>query len=403
VPGGLRTTREPRATGRIAVGHTIWTLSDGGMERGLLNLVNGSCPDDFQHVILCLGEAGPLAHRVVAPNCRVIALNKRPGNDVTLPLKLATVSRRLRLDVLHARGWPTLVETAVAGYVGGVRRTVYGFHGKTVAELARKRLPRRLAEVLVPRLYDRIVTLTNGMRADVAREYRLDEDRVRVIPNGVDIDVFRPSDRRRELRAEFALPLDDLIIGNVARLDPVKNHTVMLRALTRLRESGAAPLLVLIGEGLERHRLEREIRELRLEDRVRLLGHSDQVPKLLNCLDVYVQSSLYEGFSNTVLEAMACGLPVVATRTGGTGDILRDGEDGYLFEPADAEGLASLIRGLTALDKRRAVGASARRRVVDNYPLPRMIRAYEELYRDLASPGRVEGVETPPRAKKVNA
>jgi sugar transferase (PEP-CTERM/EpsH1 system associated) len=365
------------------------------MERGLVNVVNLSDPAEFRHVILCLGEAGPLASRVTAANCRIVELRKRSGNDVSLPLKLAAWAKRLRLDVLHARGWPALVETAIAASLGGVRSTVYGFHGKTMDELGAKSLRRRLAEMLVPRLYSEVVTLTETMKADVARECRLDANRVRVIPNGVDTDVFRPTGRRSELRAEFGLPVDGLILGCVARLDRVKNHAVIVRALSRLRSTGVDALLLLVGEGPERARLEGHVRDARLAPQVRWFGHSDRVPDVMNCMDIYVQPSLYEGFSNTVLEAMACGLPVLATRTGGTVDVLRDGEQGYLFEPEDDRTLASLVRALNEPDGRRAMGLRARRRATESFPQASMVQGYERLYRDLGSRRRAERAPGP--------
>src|SRR5205823_2275690 len=285
-----------------------------------------------------------------------VELRKRSGNDVMLPFRIAAWTRRLHVDILHARGSPTLVETAVAGYAARVPRTVYGFHGKTVAELGRKSARRRLAEMTVPRLYDAIVTLTDSMKADLTRTCRLDAARVRVIPNGVDGEVFRPIDRRAALPAESGPPRDVLILGTVGRLDPVKSHGVIIRALARLRACGTDAFLLLIGEGPERPRLEREIRESGLAGQVRLFGHTDRVRDVLNCLDIYVQASLYEGFSNTVLEAMACGLPVVATRTGGTVDLLRDGHEGYLFEPDDDPALTALLLELRHRDRRREMG-----------------------------------------------
>jgi len=369
----------------ISIGHTIWSLSDGGMERGLLNIINRSDQQAFRHVVLCLGEAGPLASRVNVSNCRVLELRKRPGNDVILPVRIATWAKRLRLDILHARGWPALVETAVGGLLAGVRRTVYGFHGKTMEELKGKSLRRRLAEMLSLRLYSGIVTLNASMQTDIARECRLDPARVRIIQNGVDTDVFRPTYGRRALRAEFALPVDAFVIGNVARLDPVKNHAVLLRSLCRLRFHGVAVFLILVGEGSERRRLEDSIRESGLAEQVRLFGRSDRVCDLLNCMDVYVQPSLYEGFSNTVLEAMACGLPVVATRTGGTTDVLREGQDGHLFDPDDDQALASRFLELRDEARRHAMGMSARRHVLESFPLAKMVHGYEAMYRDLAA------------------
>jgi sugar transferase (PEP-CTERM/EpsH1 system associated) len=388
VDDGRRRDERGHTANPIIVGHTIWSLSDGGMERGLVNLVNLSSPRDFCHVILCLGETGVLFDRVNRSLCRVVGLRKRPGNDVTIPFKIAAWARHLRLDILHARGWPTLVESAIGGYLGGVRRTVYGFHGKTVGELSRKGVRRRLAETIVPRLYSEIVTLTESMKADVSRQWRLDSARVRVIANGVDTDMFQPCRRRLTLRTEFDLPLDRIILGNVARLDPVKNHVVVLRSLIRLRSMGVEPVLLLIGDGPERPRLEGEIRAYGLTTQVRLLGQSDRIPELLNCMDIYVQPSLYEGFSNTLLEAMACGLPVIATRTGGTVDVVREGQEGHLFDPHDDEALALLILTLTNRDMRQVMGMRGRRRVTENFPLSTMIREYERMYRDLSASER---------------
>ena len=394
--GPSRGERDHRAAGLIAVGHTIWSLSDGGMERGLVNIVNLGNSREFRHVILCLGEAGPLLNHVNRSVCRVVELRKRPGNDVTIPFKIAVWARRLRLDILHARGWPTLVETAIGGYLGGVRPTVYGFHGKTAGELSRTSVRRRLTESIVPRLYSEIVTLTESMKADVSRQSRLDSARVRVIPNGVDTEMFRPSHHRLTLRTEFGLSVDRTIVGNVARLDPVKNHHVIFRSLARLRSMGVEPLMLIVGDDPERPRLEREIRAYRLTAQVRLLGRSDRVPDLLNCMDIYVQSSFYEGFSNTVLEAMACGLPVIATRTGGTVDVVREGHEGHLFDPHDDEGLASLILSLMNRDMRQAMGTRGRRRVIENFQLPTMIGEYERMYRDLAWRQRGQRAAAPP-------
>ena len=372
-------------TGEICVGHTIWSLGDGGMERGLLNIVNRADQAEFSHVILCLGEAGPLANRVRSPNCRVVELKKTFGNDPRLPLRIAAWARHFRLDILHARGWPTLVETALAARVARVRRTVYGFHGKTMEELKGKSLRRRLVEMVFMRLYSRIVTLTDSMKADIADACHLDPARVLVIPNGVDIEVFRPHRDRRRLRAEFGLPVNGLIVGNVARLDPVKNHTILFRALSRLRCIGMEVFLLLIGDGPERARLEREIREAGLTPWVHLLGQTDRVSDLLNCMDIYVQPSFYEGFSNTVLEAMACGLPVVAARTGGTVDLLRAGENGYLFDPRDDEGLSMLLLALKDKARRQTMGMHARKQAIERFRLTTMTQGYEQMYRDLVS------------------
>jgi sugar transferase (PEP-CTERM/EpsH1 system associated) len=374
--------------GRIAVGHTIHAFKDGGMERGLLNIVNYGDHDRFYHVILCLTQAGVFADQLRSPACKLVELQKRAGNDLRLPGRIAAAARQYKLNVLHARGWPTLVETALAARLAGIRATVYGFHGRTMEELQGISPRRRWAQKVMIRSYRRVMTLNRRMRAELAAECGLSEDRIRIVANGVNVDTFRPCEDRNAIRAVFGLPTDRFVIGNVARLDPVKNHEVILRAVCRVRDCGLKPLFLLVGEGPHRAVLEQEIRRLQIATDVCLFGYSDRISALLNCMDLYVQSSFYEGFSNTVLEAMACGLPVLATDVGGTADLFESGLEGFLFQPDDDEALASLImRFQQDIPLRCSMAERARRYVVEHFSVYTMVRNYEAMYLELVAEG----------------
>jgi sugar transferase (PEP-CTERM/EpsH1 system associated) len=376
---------EPIA-GPVTVGHTIYAFTDGGMERGLLNIVNYGNHDRFNHVILCLTQGGSFVKRLTSPTCTVVEFYKRAGNDLLLGARIAAAARQHRLDILHARGWPTLVETALAARLAGVAATIYGFHGKTMEDLQGISLTRRWVQKVMIRCYDRVMTLNHRMQSELAAECSLPEDQIDIIANGVDVETFRPYTAQGMWRTAFGLPTDRFIIGNVARLDPVKNHEVILRALRRLQECRLKPFFLLVGEGSHRAVLEREIEGSRLTEDVRLFGYSDRIHELLNCMDLYIQSSFYEGFSNTVLEAMACGLPVLATDVGGTVDLFSEGQEGFLFRPEDDEELASLIirlAGDTLL--RRSMAERARCRVLEHFSVQAMVREYETMYLELAA------------------
>jgi sugar transferase (PEP-CTERM/EpsH1 system associated) len=369
----------------IRVGHVIHALTSGGMERGVLNIVNYGDPARFRHFIMCLTRADSIVSEIRTPDCEVVELGKRPGNDWRLPARLAAVARRAGLDVLHARGWPALVETAVGAALARVKGTVYGFHGRTIREL--DGLPRRrwwAQKLFVPR-YRRLVTLNHRMRREFATECGVPEHRIDVIPNGVDTERFRPRADKGRLRVRFGVPADRLVIGTVARLDPVKNHALILRTVKRCLDDGIRPFVLLIGDGPHRDTIAAEVARLGLTHDVRLYGHSNEVPELLNCLDVYVQPSFYEGFSNTLLEAMACALPIVATDVGGTADLVSDGVEGWLFKSNDESALTRLIAGCRAEGARAAVGARGRQRVLTEYSIQHMVRSYEAMYTRLAN------------------
>ncbi|NOT57250.1 MAG: glycosyltransferase, partial [Deltaproteobacteria bacterium] len=333
----------------------------------------------------CLTQAGAFATQLTAARCEVVEFHKRKGNDFRLPTRIAASARQHRLDILHARGWPALVETALAARLARVRRTVYGFHGKTMADLQGWGLKRRLLQRLAIRWYDHAVTLNPLMQMDFAAESGLSASRIRVIANGVDIDTFYPRDAKAALRAEFGIPQDRFVIGNVARLDPVKNHEVILRTIARLRsQEGGTPYFVLVGEGPHRAVLEHEVEQLGLKGDVQFLGYSQRIPELLNCMDLYIQSSFYEGFSNTIIEAMACELPLLATHVGGTADVFPPSLEGIYFRPNDEETLAVLIlqmRQDSCLSAR--VARQMRRHVVEHFSVHMMVRRYEALYLEL--------------------
>lgn len=365
---------------RIAVGHTIYAFKEGGMERGLLNIINYGRCDQFSHVIICLTEAGRFAKQITSPFCRVVELLKKDGHDLGLPGRIARIARAHQLDVLHARGWPALVETALAARLANVATTVYGFHGKTQADLDGINPLRRICQAALIRSYTVVTTLNERMRSDLARESYLSPERIRVISNGVDLDRFRPRADKGELRSRYDLPRDRFIVGNVARLDPVKNHEVVFRAISQIPKP-ARPFFVIVGEGGYRSHLEQSIRSLGLGGDVRLMGHRDEIPELLNCMDVYIQSSFYEGFSNTILEAMACGLPVVVTDVGGTRDLLYKEHNDFLFRPEETEALVGMLLKLVG-DRsfRNAMGNQGRSHVKERFSVQSMVAQYEDMY-----------------------
>lgn len=369
----------------VTVGHTLYAFKEGGMEQGLLNIINYGNSERFRHVILCLTEAGTFARRLRSPSCEIVELRKKPGNDFQIPRRIATEVRRHHIDVLHARGWAALVETALASRLSRVRGTIYGFHGKTLDDLWGVSLKRRLLQKFFIRFYHRVITLNSRMRADFASESGLPERRIRIIANGVDTELFRPREDRLSLRAALAVPLDRFVIGNVARLDAVKNHQVIFRALHHLRTQTPRPFFLLVGDGPHRRVLEHEIATLGLANDVRLYGYSDAIPELLNCMDLYVQSSFYEGFSNTVLEAMSCGLPILATDAGGTKDLFHEDEQGYFFHSEDHEALGALILRLHTDNVFRSdLGRKARLHAVSQFSVQTMVWNYESLYAELS-------------------
>ncbi|WHZ20185.1 MAG: hypothetical protein OJF55_002334 [Rhodanobacteraceae bacterium] len=244
---------------------------------------------------------------------------------------------------------------------------------------------RRLSRFL-NRRYDGIVAPSTAILDAVQRSEGRPRARTRCIPNGVDTERFRPraSGTRLAARADVGFTEDELLIGCVADLFPVKRHVDLIDAFAQVRAALPNTRLVLIGDGPLRETIEAQIRTLGLTDAVRLLGPRRDVDRLLPTLDLFVLASDTEGLSNAILEAQACGLPVVATRVGGNPDVVQ-ADCGELVEARQPAALAAIMLRLLRDPARRAhMGAAGRTRVEREHSLVAMVQAYEALYRELS-------------------
>jgi len=243
------------------------------------------------------------------------------------------------------------------------------------------------------RIADRVLANSHGVAALLHAE-GVPASSIAVVPNFVDEAGFAPPDRaeRGRWRAGFGVPSDALVVGVVARLTPVKDHATLLRAVAALAPTHPALHLVLVGEGPCRESLEALARELAIAGRVHFTGYRPHLPNLHHAFDLSALTSRSEGFPNSVVEAMAAGRAVVATRVGGTPDAVEDGVTGLLVRPGDPAALAAAFGTLLADPARRtAMGERALVHAESRYAAGVAIGALEELYEQLAAGARAAG------------
>lgn len=367
-------------TSRPVIVHVVHSLETGGLENGVVNLANTS-GREFRHVIVCMTGAGALRSRL-NEEVEVFALGKRPGHDVRAFLRLIRLLRRVRPAVVHTRNWAAF-DAIPAARLAGVGVLVHGEHGREANDpQGRDRRRNRIRRLLAP-LVNHFVSVSRDLERWLVEDVRLPARKVTTIPNGVDLARFGQGDRR-ESRARLGLPSEAAIVGTVGRLDPVKDHAGLLRAFAVLPPGPQDSMLVIAGDGPCREDLTRLVGTLGLAERVRLLGDCRDVPGVLAALDLFVLPSIAEGMSNTILEAMATGLPVVATRVGGNPELVEDHATGRLVGIQDPAALAEAIAVYLDDSHLRAVhGKAARQRATERFGLDRMCESYVDLYRRL--------------------
>ncbi len=376
------------ASDRPVIMHVIHILCSGGLENGLVNIINRMPPDRYDHHIVCLTHATNFANRVQNPSVSVHQLHKREGHDFRMYRRFLALVGSLKPDIIHTRNFGTL-EMQLLGLRRWRAARVHGEHGRDMFDLHGDHKGYNRFRRFMSRFIDRYVTVSKDLQQWLIDTVGIDASKITQIYNGVDQQRFQPLREKR--RERFPDPLrgtDTVLFGTVGRLAAVKSQKTLVDAfadLCELRPEQRERLgLVLVGEGPMQDELEALVARRGIADRCWFAGDRDDVDRLLPELDVFVLPSLNEGISNTVLEAMASGLPVIATRVGGNPELVIDGENGFLIPVEDVDGLAVRMDELLRdSDLRQRMGSAGRSRIEDRFNWDHTVRAYTAIYESL--------------------
>jgi sugar transferase (PEP-CTERM/EpsH1 system associated) len=361
------------------------------MENGLVNLINGLPGDRYRHAIICLTVAGRFAKRIDPRKCSIHELHKDNGKDLRIYLKVLRLLRQLRPAAVHTRNLGT-VDLAPVARLTGVPVCIHGEHGWDAADPQGQSVKYRYLRRVCDSFISEYVAVSEDIADWLSGLRKSNSKRITQIYNGVDTRRFCPEGPRAKL------PFKDnadgqLIVGAIGRLDPIKNFDLLVAAIGKALEQKPALRrilrLVLVGDGEMATRLRRQVAEMGLESYIWFAGVRDDIDNLLRTMDIFVLPSRNEGISNTVLEAMATGLPIIASKVGGNPELIEDGQSGVLIAPNNVDALSNaIIDYIAETSIRIRHGEAARDRAETKFSLEAMVSSYAEMYDRLLTESR---------------
>ncbi|MCF6353708.1 MAG: TIGR03088 family PEP-CTERM/XrtA system glycosyltransferase [Candidatus Polarisedimenticolaceae bacterium] len=366
------------------IAHIIYALSIGGLENGLVNIINRMPPDRYRHVIICLSGYDDFAKRIDRDDVCLFSLSKRPGKDLDLYRRCFNLLRELKPDIVHTRNL-TALEMQLPAFFAGVSARVHSEHGWGAGDPAGNNRKNQLIRKIVRPFVKHYIPLSAELEGYLRDKIGVDSKRLTRICNGVDTRKFSPATQARSHYPETFKPQNIKVIGAIGRMDAVKDPLILIKAfvllLQRRPELKEYLRLVWIGDGSQLKVSKEALTSYGLDSITWFPGSRHDVACIMRGFNLYVLSSLSEGISNTLMEAMATGLPAVATNVGGNAELVSDGETGMLVEKANAEALADAMNCyIESPDLCEKHGAAGRKKAEEKFSLDSMVTRYMGVY-----------------------
>ncbi len=364
---------------RINIMHLITNPTIGGLETVVFNLLQHLNREKYNVYLGYLDNKTPQLHKFQKAGIKTYCLYRKIKRiDYHLPFRLGRILKNKKIQLLHSHNASCFFFGTIASNLARIKANVFTEHGRMLPD-------RRLIKItnrFLSHFNDRTVTVSQDMKKKLLYYEKFNPQKVSIILNGVDL---QKNDNETFSNTEFMHLKDDyFLIGIIARLVPVKNHMCLFRALERIIRKYLNIRLLIIGDGPLKTKLIKKAFKMGIESYISFLGERNDVTKILNILDLFVLPSVNEGLSMTLLEAMASGVPVIASDVGGNPEIIKHCINGYLFPTDDDKKLSNIIISLIQKPgELERIGKIGKQTIVQRFTLNRMAREYEQLYQHL--------------------
>lgn len=370
---------------RPLIAHVMYRFDTGGLENGVVNLINHMPEDSYRHAVVALTEVTDFRDRVTRKDVEFVSLHKPPGQGLWQFPKWHRLFRRMRPDIVHTRNLAAL-ECQLPAWTARVPVRIHGEHGRDVGDLdGSNGTYQRVRRVYRPFVHQ-YLALSRDLATYLVDKVGVTQDRISQVYNGVDTARFAATMQGPTVIAGCPFdPKRHWLVGTVGRMQPVKDQVMLAQAFVHALELApqcrTTMRLVMVGNGPLRAQVLSLLQAANMADLAWLPGERGDVPDIMRGLHAFALPSLAEGISNTILEAMASGLPVIATDVGGNADLVVAGQTGYIVPAAGPKALAQrLVQWALHPEEARAMGEEGRDRAVSTFSMQAMVKNYRHVY-----------------------
>jgi sugar transferase (PEP-CTERM/EpsH1 system associated) len=359
--------------------YLVDNFAEGGAANVVFHLISALDKNRFVPVLGCLDGVGLLGERLKKAGVTVEFLARRPGLDTGLFGRIIRLIRKEKIDLIHAHQYAAFFYGSLAALSTGFRNILFTEHGRIHPDFVRPK--RVMVNKLVIPFIPPVVAVSRSVQNSLVCYEKIPRKRIKIVVNGIDLKRFQTKGVRKVIRENFGISQTESVIAIVARLCDYKNHENLIRSLAIAHQKNSHIKLLIVGDGPMREELETLTGNLGLKSKVIFTSVRQDIPDILNAVDMVALCSYYEGTSITILEAMAAGKPVIASRIAGNPDVVKDQKTGILVSPDDPKEIAgAVIRLAGSPDLRKEMGQAGYRRCLKYYTVERMAGEYQNLY-----------------------
>ncbi|GGA84398.1 glycosyl transferase [Neiella marina] len=358
--------------------HLTFDMRIGGTEMVIKSIIEGTDPDQFEMSIFCIEEPiGPWGKALQSKGIALTSVARQPGFDLALISAIRNHLRTNNIDIIHCHQYTPWVYGVLAA-IGLKTKVIFTEHGRFYPDSSSWK--RRVVNPLLNIVTDAVTAISNATKSALGEYEFLPEQRITTIYNG--IAGLKVDDKEvNSLRQQLGIADSTKILGTVARMDPIKNHKMMLEAVAKVTANHPNTVFLLVGDGDERANIEGWIEQLELQDRVILPGYQSDPSHYMALMDIFLLSSLSEGTSMTLLEAMSLGKPCVVTDAGGNPEIIADQVNGFVTTNDSGDEFAAAIDKILADESIfKQFQQASKTRFTSRYQASSMIEQYNKLY-----------------------